>query len=309
MNRTVLSLAVLASSLWSVRAPAQVTLAWKFPDGAVATSVTQVSAGQTLKIEGGNEIVTSSKLTLNSTSTSGARNADGVLLVKHKIDALRAELDIAGQQLSFDSAKADAPPPGTALDAVLDVFKAAAKSEWTVTRDRANKVVSVDGRGKAFESLPEQMRSATQKQFEPIYLTQVANDEMAAIPGPDNPVKKGDTWTLKTTMRLDGGQTFTFDKTFRYDGAENGLHTITESTTGVVYDMEATPGSPLGYVSSDLKIADSKGTILFDSQLGQIVSRHVKVHITGPMTFEAGGNELPATVDLTLEQSTKTEVR
>ena len=80
----------------------------------------------------------------------------------------------------------------------------------------------------------------------------------------------------------------------------------TEETTSVAYDMEKNPASPLEYVSSDLKVAASSGATLFDKEAGRVVSKDSKIQITGSIIFEAGGKELPSTLDLTMAQKTKT---
>ena len=253
-------LTLLAAFGWSTTTDAQVKLAHKFPDGRTSTSISDVETEQTLTIAG-MEILTKSKQKVTVTAVNGVRAADGTLVVQQRIDALKSDIDIMGQKLSFDSAKPDAPPPGTSIDIILDLFKAVSNSEWTVRHGRDHRVIAVDGRDKALKSLPDALRKGTEKQFDPTYLAQIANDELATIP--DQPVNKGDTWKLETTVRLDGGQTMTFSKTFTYQGAvqQNGrtLHRISEQTTDVVYDMEANPESPLTYVDSDLMVADSKG--------------------------------------------------
>ncbi len=310
MKRASMKLMVVLFGIIPATVCGQVQLQLKFPDGRVERSLSEINTKQTLTLAG-MDIETESKQNFELTSTNRQRNSDGELVTAQKIESMKAELNISGQKLTFDSAKADAPPPGTTLDGILDVFKALSQSEWTVTRDKDNRVSSVDGRAEALQSLPEAMRAAMEKQLDSSYLAEVANDEMAAIPS--RSVSVGDTWTHQTTLRLEAGQTFKFDKTYKYEGAVEkdgkSLHKITELTTDVEYDMEANNASPLKFVSSDLKMADSEGEILFDNEAGLVVSRIVKVHITGPLVFEVGGTELPGTVDLTIGQSTTTSIQ
>jgi hypothetical protein len=56
---------------------------------------------------------------------------------------------------------------------------------------------------------------------------------------------------------------------------------------------------------SDLKIDSGDGTILFDREVGAIVSAKGKTRIKGSMTFDAGGQELPGDLDLTIETDTE----
>ena len=309
MKHASMKLMVVLLGLLPSTVCGQVQLQLKYPDGRAERSLSEINTKQTLTLAG-MDIETASKQNFELLSTNGARNSDGELVTTQKIESMKAELNISGQQLTFDSAKPDAPPPGTALDGLLDVFKALSKSEWTVTRGKDNRVSSVDGRAEALKSLPDAMRTAMEKQLESSYLAEVANDEMAAIP--NDAVSVGDTWTHQTTLRLEAGQTFEFDKTYKYEGVVEkdgkSLHKISEQTTDVDYDMEANDASPLKYVSSDLTIAGSEGEILFDNETGLVVSRIAKVHITGPIVFQAGGTDLPSTVDLTIGQSTATSI-
>lgn len=303
--KRICSLIVLTVLLLSADVSAQVRLTWKFPDGRKSTSVTDVTTNQTLSIAG-MDIVTASSQKLTVSSVNGTRAADGKLTEQQSIDALQADIDINGTKLSFDSSDPDAPPPGTAIDAVIDVFKALAKSKWTVVRDKDNRAVDVVGRDAALASLPEAVRKATERQMDPVYLAQQTNDGMAVLP--KESVRRGDTWNVQTEVRLEAGQTLTFSKTYTYAGTveKDGrtLHRITGKTTKVDYDMDTNSPSPLKYISSELKVAESEGTTLFDQESGRVFSTSDKVRITGPMVFEAGGNQLPAKLDLTIATGT-----
>lgn len=304
--RSVVTVALLFAVFLSPTVVGQVQLIHKLNDGEKTTTVTDVTTSQTMNIAG-MEIVTSADQKITTRKVNGKRGKDGRLTVRHTVDALKAEVDIAGTRLSYDSAKPDAPPPGTALDSLIDVFKGVSKSTWMVTHDATNRVQSVSGRGDFLKSLPEAVQKATARQFDSVYLTTLANDELAVIPR--NPVKKGDAWNLKTTVRLDSGQTLTFVKTFTYQGTveQNGtrLHKIEEVTNSVVYDMDANSPSPLKYLNSDLSVAESEGTTLFDAVAGRVVSASSMVHLTGAMKFEVNGQELPAEIDLRMKQVSK----
>ena len=126
MVRITLPLALLAGLVFHTAASAQVTLEHKFPDGATSTAVTNVKTDQTLTLAG-TDILTKSEQTVTIVSTNGTRDADGQLTVMHKIEALKVDLSVAGIELSFDSAKPDAEPPGTQLDFLIDMFKATTK--------------------------------------------------------------------------------------------------------------------------------------------------------------------------------------
>jgi hypothetical protein len=284
---------------------AQVKLEHKYPDGAKSTTVMQVKTKQVLTLAG-MDIETGADQTFTITSVNGQRAADGTLQVVHKFDALTAKVSLpGGVELEFDSSKPNADPPGTQFDIVLDIYKVLAKSSWTATHDKSNRVISVEGRDKALESLDEALRAATKKQFEPEYLKQQANDELNKIPS--KPVSKGDTWDLTTVVRLDSGQKLTFTTQYQYQGtAEHGgkqLDQIKSTTKEVTYSVDA--DAPLKVTKSDLKVTSSDGLILFDREAGQVIESRNTMQIKGDLTLEVLGNEYPGKLDLTLEHLSK----
>ncbi len=288
-------------------ASAQVRLEYKFPDGEKSTTVVQVKTKQVLNLSG-MDLESGADQSFTITSVNGQRAADGTLKVVHKIDALNTKVALPGGiELAFDSSKPDADPPGTQFDVLLDVFKALSKSSWTATHDKSNRVVAIEGRDKAFESLDETLRAALKKQFDPDYLKQQANNELDVIPS--TPISKGDTWELTVPVRLDSGQLLTFTTQYKYEGTvERGgkqFDQIKSTTKEVTYSVDA--DAPLKVLKSELKVASSEGAILFDREAGQAIESRSKTQIKGEITLEIVGKELPGTLDLTLEQITKRE--
>ncbi len=281
---------------------AQVKLAHKIVDGRKSTANTYVKVEQTLTIAG-MDIPTTSEQNVTSSEANGKRQADGTLVSEHKIESLQSNIKVAGIELAFDSANADAPAKGTPLDALLDVFKAVAKSSWTVTYGQDNSVLSVKGRADSLKDLPEAIRVATAKQFDPAHLTEQANEELKVLP--DGPVKQGDTWERESTKLFDSYQSMTFTTVYTYAGTiekdGKSLDKITATTTKVTYAMGADSPSPLKIVGSDLKIIESSGTILFDRDAGIVIDSKDKKHIAGSLQCELNGAALPGKLDLTFE--------
>lgn len=288
-------------------APAQVTLKHKFPDGRKSTSDAKVKTSQTLTLAG-NELVSGSEQNMTITAINGKRAADGTLTVSSRIEALKAEVTLpGGVELSFDSAKPDADPPGTQFDFLLDVFKLTAKSTWESVMNQQNRVVAVKGRDAVFADLPDTIRDAMKAQLEPEYLTTVSNDELAKLPS--QAVSPGDSWERTNTVRLDSGQRLTFTNKYTYEGSVQqggkNLERIASKTTEVGYSVEGE--SPLKVLESDLKVAASEGVILFDPAYGQIVSQQGKVQVKGSLKLEVMGMEFPGQLDLTIENSLTTK--
>jgi hypothetical protein len=305
MKRNTLTLAavlLLSSTSWL---PAQVKLEHKVLEGRKSTANTYVKVDQTLTIAG-MDIPTTSEQNITSSETNGKRQDDGTLVSEHKIESLQSSVKVAGMELNFDSVNADAPPKGTPLDALLDIFKAVAKSSWTVTYGQDNSVLSVKGRADALQDLPEAVRAATAKQFDPDHLTEQANQELKVLP--DGPVKQGDTWERESTKLFDSYQSMTFTTVYTYEGTiqkdGKSLDKISAATTKVSYAMSGDSPGPLKIVDSDLKVAESSGTILFDRAAGMIVDSKDKKHISGSLKCEVNGMELPGKLDLTFETTT-----
>ncbi len=293
--------ALLAS--FATSAPAQVTFKHKFPDGRKSTSETIIKTSQTLTL-GGNELLSGSEQSLTVTAVNGQRAADGTLVVNNKIEGLKTTATLpGGVELEFDSAKPDAPRPGTQFDVLLDIFEATANSSWEAVMGQDNRVVAIKGRDAAYAELPQSLRDAMKAQIDPEYLKIAANDELAKLPS--EPVSPGDSWERTNTIRLDSGQRIKFTNKYTYEGnvQQDGknLEKITSQTTDVDYFVEGE--SPLKVIESDLKVAASEGVILFDPTYGQIVSQQNKVQVKGTLKLEVMGMEFPGQLDLTMENS------
>jgi len=68
--------------------------------------------------------------------------------------------------------------------------------------------------------------------------------------------------------------------------------------------MDPNANSPLKIKSSELTVASSEGTILFDRTKGAVVESVSKIKITGDMKTEINATEVPAKLDLTIETKT-----
>jgi hypothetical protein len=298
---------------FATSATAQVTLKPKYPDGRTTTVVEQVKSSQSLKVTVlGMEVdqVTGGEQTLTVTVVNGKRADDGSLIVKAKIDAIKAAVMMPnGVELGFDSSDPDADPPGTQFDVILDVFKAMLKSTWTTTLNQDNRVVAITGRDAAFSELPTDLLNSLKAQLDPEYLKTVANDELNKLPS--TPVKTGDSWERTNLVRFEAGQRFTFTTTYKYEGSieKDGkkLEKIVFKVTGVEYDTDA--DSPLQVLESGLEVAMSKGLILFDVEVGQIVSQQSKIQLKGPLTLELNGTEIPGVLDLTIETNSRVKIK
>lgn len=308
MKRIVLPLVITAFFISTSALQAQVKLEHKFPDGRKTTTNAYTKVEQTLSIAG-MDIPTLTEQNITTTEVNGKRQADGTLVSENSIDSLQTTLNVAGMELKFDSVNPDAPPPGTALDVLIDVFKAVAKSRWTVTYGANNKAVAVKGRADTFQGLSEAVQASLSKQFSEEYLTKQVNQGLSVLP--DGPVKQGDTWERQEHVLFDSYQSMDFTTTYKYEGTVQkdgkSLDKISSKTTKVTYTMDPTSPSPLKIVDSELTV-ESDGTILFDRAAGSIVETKDKKHISGTLKCEVNGTEIPGSkLDLVFETSTNRE--
>jgi len=284
-------------------ASAQVTLQRKFVEGAQYSRSIDVRSKQTMSIQGMN-LDSSSQQNMVVRSTVGKRDADGVLRVENRVETMQQQIKAPGLgEVSFDSVN----PDKTAESVLTPLLKAAAQATWTLVLDRKDQVVAVEGKDKAFEGLDAKLREAVKGTNDPEYLKQAATLEFLRVPV--TPLKVGDTWEQSEPMRLDSAQSLTFKKKYTYKGVveKDGrkLHQIDVEATEVKLAIEGMGPLMIKLVKSDLKLASSQGTLLFDAELGQVVMDSQTNQIKGPITLGIAGQELPAELDLTLETSTQ----
>ena len=146
---------------------------------------------------------------------------------------------------------------------------------------------------------------------------------------PNKVVSKGDTWVRNETMKLDGNQVMNFQIKYKYEGTITKtkntpeLHRITGQVTDVAYEVKVEDTAPLKVKNSQLKVAETKIELLFQSanleeikdeksdkllyvqHRGKFFKSDNLIQIKGNMTFEANGQELPSKLDLTIEQNNK----
>lgn len=293
----------LFAALGSGTVSAQVKLEYKFPDGAQSRNFTEVKLNQTL-ILNGQEIKTNVDQTLNVDYVNGQRAADGTIQVEQTLKEMQVTLSLpGGLQLTFDSNRPDAPPPGTPVDFLLDSYKALVGSRWKTTYNQANQPTAITGSQDVLDKADDRTKAALANRLDDAYLLESEIYDHGRIPS--RPVAVGDTWELTRTMRLDAGQALKFQVTYEYQGTEERagrtLHRIGVRYTGVEYSVSGE--SPFKLTKSNLKVASTEGAILFDNELGQIVESREKVQIQGDLGLEVNSVELSGTLDLTLEQN------
>ena len=303
MSRVVLLGFVAAGMLTGLAAPckaqAPVSLIRKLPENSAFATATRQKVMQTMMVAGMKQD-TSSEQTAVVRTRIGKRAADGSISVNTDFKQLQMQLKIPTLgDVTFDSVN-----PDKATDSPLTpLLKAISSMAWTSTYDKNNVVTAVAGHDKALESLDAALRDGVKKRYEPDYLRATANDSLDRIPS--KPTKPGESWVQTTTTRLDSAQSLTFTKKYTYRGVVESdgktVDRIDVVTTAVKLEIEGGPGVPIKLIKSDLKIGKSNGTLLFDRQLGRVISETETNQIKGPITLGVGEQEFPAEIDLTIE--------
>jgi hypothetical protein len=127
MVRTFLTAAIVVCTL-SGTLSAQVKLIRKYAENSEFIVRTETNTQQTLTI-GPQDIETSSTQFLTLHSSIGKRMPDGKLHIKQKIQQMQTSLSLPGGiELSFESGSPDKKADNPALEVVLELFRATAKS-------------------------------------------------------------------------------------------------------------------------------------------------------------------------------------
>ncbi len=281
----------------------QVTLKHKFHEGTSSTVETSGRIAQNLTIAG-TEIDTASDTKSLAKATVGKRDVEGKLRVNEKVESLQISITVMGQNYMFDSANPD-NKGSSPFEVVRDVHKAIARRTTTTVFDKNDRAVAIETDEDTLGSLPTEVQTLVKSQLDPESLKNAANDEMDQIKR--EPLNKGDTWERVRTTNFGAGQVMDFKNQFTYEGTieRDGktLDKITSRVLSVTFALDKSP-LPFSLKSSDLKAAESDGVILFDRERGQTIESTSKIRVTGDIVFVANNMDLPAKLDLKMEQAT-----
>lgn len=310
-RRVVTSLAVCVGLASASVVQAQVKLEQKVTENQTRTHKTQSKTHQILSIAG-QDVETSAEQTIFTSSTAAKRNGDGSLPVTEKIESIRADINIVGMQLTFDSANPDVKVDNPALAPFIEPLKLISGSSYTVVLDDKNKVKFVEGTEKVVakaENLNPTVAADFKSRFTPDRIKQEYEDNFGVIP--TTLVREGEPWEQTTVSHLGSGQTLTFKKRYEYKGTaqKDGktFDKIDVKSVEVAYAIDPDFPGPLKSPKSDLKVDSSSGHILFDREAGQIVETRHAVHIKGTLTLTINGQDLPSKLDLEMESTTTLE--
>lgn len=288
-------------------AQAQVKLEYKYPEGRALKYQSTTKTKQTLTIQG-MAIETEADQASVTAQTTGKKRDDSSIPIEEKVESVRVELSLPGGiNLTIDSTNPDAKIDNPALEFLGEAIKATAGAQYTVVLDGQNKVKAIEGAEKILEKaekLSAQARDLITAQMKTEKLKRRFEQEHGHLP--EVLARPGDTWERNEILDISGGQILSFKKKYEYVGTETKnnktLDKIKSTVTGVELKSETDTDSPVKVVKSELKVAESEGTILFDREQGFVVSQKSKLHVSGDnVTYSVNGTEVPGALDFTIE--------
>jgi hypothetical protein len=287
-------------------AQAQVLFKHKVIEGSTRTHEVSNLINQTLTIMG-MEIKTEVDNSITLSTTTGKKDAQGRIPNKVKFEAVRTNITGAnGVSLNFDSSinlsKTDTPQ----LEPVLAALKAIAGASYTVVLDAEYQLVELQGHNDIVKDAPEAAAPFLKAQFSEEKLKAAHQHLLARYPA--KPVAVGDSWEHVEPVDLGSGQTMKMLRQYEYLGTEQRdgrtLDKLSAADKKVV-SFEVDNTAPLKVSKTDLSVAESKATVLFDRDRGVEVEATRLMHIKGKLTLSINGNDLPTEVDLKIETTSR----
>jgi hypothetical protein len=273
---------------------------WEFQKGKTFYQEMKTTTKQTMKVMG-MDVTQNQDQTFVFSWTPKDKDKAGNWEVTQKIEAVKMDIDIAGNKITYDSSNQQAGV-GNPL---ADFFKALVGSEFTLTISPDMKIVKISGRDEFISKLAKanpQMEPLLKQILSDEALKQMAQPAFGAVP--KGKVEKGKTWEDKATLNM--GPIGTYDTTYKYtyEGKEGKLDKIKVDTTLNYQPPGAnTSGTlPFKILSAKLTTKDATGTILFDDEKHRLDSSDMKLTLDGTLQIDIGGMNSP--VNLTQEQHT-----
>ncbi|MDP1798961.1 MAG: DUF6263 family protein [Planctomycetaceae bacterium] len=248
---------------------------------------------------GPQDVETKTSTFIVQNQNAGPKLPDGSVEIVEKIDVLQNEINLpGGLTFQFDSANPDKKADNPLLEPIAVLLRLTFKNPVTVVMDASGKVSSV----RFAEDVASQAGEEFRSMFDPERRKKAANQALSYLPA--EAVKVGDTWEFSIEADLGSGQTLTITSKVEYKGTTDvggkTLHRLVSTPQTVSYAMDPNTKSPLKVLESDLKPTEGAGEYLFDAEAGELYKSESKVRIQGSMKMEAGGQQFPGKLDLTL---------
>jgi Family of unknown function (DUF6263) len=303
-RRIVLALVAAAGLAVPAFGQAPVALKWEFKKDVPFYQEISTITKQTMKVMG-MDVSQNQSQTFYFSWTPVGEDKNHNWTIKQKIEAVKMEIEIAGNKIQYDSTK-DTGQTGNPLS---DFFKALVGSEFTLTISPEMKVTEIKGRDDFINKLVKanpQMEPLLKTILSDEALKQMSDSAFAALP--NKPVKPGESWPGKSI--LDMGPIGKYDSTYKYtyEGkgkeANSKLDVIKVEST-LAYQPpgpNASGALPFKIKKAELQSKDAKGMIYFDNEKHRLDHSEMHLTLTGKLTIDISG--MPSDVDLNQVQDT-----
>jgi hypothetical protein len=287
--------------LVSSTAVGQVTLVQKLNEGESYQTKITVKTDQKLTIAG-QDGGTTSNTVVEQKTTVGKRDAEGKLPLMVETNMLSSEIGLpGGVKVKFDGKNPDAKDEGggALAELIRDKIKANAKISTTLVLGKDNVVVDVQGIKPGSDINPDDIKEQFAEQLKTL---------------PDKPLQKGDTWEREVKLNLGQGQIFTVKRKYTYEGettkstvsSTRKVQKITAVDSAVTYSAKE---GPFKVTKSDLKVDDSKHTILFDLAAGREIESNSTIRVSGKIGLSVNNMQLDGDLDLTMSSNEVEEIK
>jgi hypothetical protein len=281
------------------------TLQWKLAKGQTFYQELTTETKQNMKVMG-MDVNQTQKQTFYLAWTVTDQDPQGNWVIKQKIEGVKLDITIVGNNINFDSTASN-PPTNNPLS---DFFRALVNKEFTLTLGKDMKVTKVEGRQeflKALVQANQQMEPLLNKILSEDALKQMADPTFGMLP-PNPTVKKGESWERPSDLNLGPIGSFSTKTKYTFEGMDDknpDLAKIKAETT-LTYrppaGTEPSEGLPFKIKSADLKSKEGTGLVFFDVKKGRLDNSNMKLTLEGNLTIEISGNATP--VELKQEQTT-----
>jgi hypothetical protein len=231
-----------------------------------------------------------------------AKDKEGNYRVEQKVEAVKMNIDIGGNTITFDSTIDPAKQPKNPM---TDFFNALLKQKLTFVVSPALEVKSIEGREEFIKSLSETnpaIKTLLDTIMSESALKQMAEPTWWAVPtGSKN-------WTK--TSKLSLGPIGDYDTTFKF--TDEGTDANKRAKVKIEADLKYTPppkdrtGLPFTIKSAKLESKGGTGEAFFDPATGRIDQSTINMKLEGTLQIEVGNMATDISLNQDQTSTTKT---
>lgn len=256
---------------------------------------------QTMKVQG-QEVVQKQTQTFYVEWTPKGKTDKGAMKVEYKIIGVKMDIQIGGNNISYDSTAKD--PPQNPL---TDFFKALVGSSFNMVVEtdpkegtRVTEVDNLDAFINKLSAANEQLKPLLKSILDKEAIKQMSNPTFAAFPKTDK------DWTDKkwtSDVKLNMGPIGSYDTKYTYTVNDKDKTQIDVAATMTYAAPKGGDGANLPFIikSGKLETEKAAGTIKLDTAKGNIKSSEMTMSLKGTLTIDIAGME--TVVDLNQTQT------